>query len=146
MKFCGTDMKNVFVHVCYYFFQPRLLITSLYWGRQTSEVRNRGNTRRDNSILLRLTHTTTGLGELKCNNGNTDGLLQLEKKNHQLCTILYATKVSPILLHLSVNMCTHLSLLKILKANKTSIHFYWFIWSILHDILRLLWFFPWLFC
>lgn len=82
-KFCGTDMiwmESVFVQsrVSYYFFQPRLLITSLYWDRQTSEVRSKGNTRRDNSTLLRRTRITTGLGELKCikirdNNGPPSG-------------------------------------------------------------------------
>lgn len=77
-KFCGTDMiwmESVFVQsrVSYYFFQPRLLITSLYWDRQTSEVRSKGNTRRDNSTLLRRTRITTGLGELKCIKRDNNG-------------------------------------------------------------------------
>lgn len=87
-KFCGTDMESVFVQSrVLQFFQPRRLITSLYWGRRTSGMRSKGNTLRDNWISLLPTHTTTGLGELRRNIKGTITVSCKKKKN------------SPIALH-----------------------------------------------
>lgn len=112
--------------MCYNFFQPRRLITSLYWGRRTSGMRSKGNTLRDNSISLRPTHTTTGLGELRCNIKGTITVSCKKRKTHQLrCTIDWSLKHS-----FFCTLCKHTLksrfFKKILQANKTSFFlFYW---------------------
>lgn len=116
----------MYSHVCYHFFQPRRLITSLYWGRRTSGMRSKGSTLRDNSISLRPTHTTTGLGELRCNIKGTIRSLAKKRKTHQLrCTTDWSLKHS-----FFCTLCKHTLksrfFKKILQANKTIFFlFYW---------------------
>lgn len=92
-RFCTVTCVTIF-------FQPRRLITSLYWGRRTSGMRSKGNTLKDNSISLRPTHTTTGLGELRCNIKGTITVSRKKKKNSPIALHYWLKPQALILLHL----------------------------------------------